>query len=836
MNGGKPCDDHLEEAKGCTMTPCDKEVDCVWGEFGEYSACSRTCGGGDRSRSRLIEVAPRNGGKLCEPLAMTEVSKCNTQPCEETNDCVFGKWTDWDACSCSCNGIRHRVRHIDLFPGRGGKACEGPLREVQHCNFPCEEEEEVKDLAVDCILGDWAAWGECSATCGAAQHIRHRSISRHPENGGAPCVGELAEVTPCVNLPCSTEKQQEAPAVDCLWSEWDDWGACSASCDGGQMVRQRQIKQMGSSKGAPCLDEPSMEVKPCGTQACACDDCSWGTWSSWGACTCTGLVERHRNMQSHFHLCGKPCEGPKVETKSCTPSCQAEPVECEMTMWSSWTSCTVSCGGGEIKRSRKIKREPANGGKSCDGILEEVAACNEQECDNSSDCVLSEWNEWTACTVSCGGGQQFQDRHVMRESMNGGKACTDNLKTVRVCNDTPCGDSRDCKWGQWSEWGACSQKCGGGNKVRDRSVEIAPRKSGKMCEALSKSEMTSCNTQPCGEGCRDAEWGPWGSWDICSASCGHGFRKRERNIATSANACGKALDGLMQDFEECNTPCTDEEPIDCQFSEWSDYGDCSCSCDGVHDRSRRISVFAANGGHACTGPMKEVGSCNVGACNTQKIQNCIVSEWSSWTVCSVSCGSGIQDRERSVTQEPIGGGEACPEVLKQISGCNEHPCARNVDCKWGEWVTWGSCTRECDGGQKIRYRQIETLPKHEGKECQKADSVEMAPCNEQKCGVKMYCEFNDWTEWGDCNTTCGSGQQVRRRSLVLSAVREENVLVTGHLNQLITMSFSQLSWFQILSVFVGGMLFALLTMSLVLRMRRRRTLVTAQHEQLLLEE
>jgi len=837
-NGGLPCSAELEESQGCDNEPCEAQIDCVWGNFGDWSACSRSCGGGEKTRGRLIQTAPRNGGKLCEALDMTEVAICSTEPCSETVDCVFGEWTNWDACSCSCNGIRHRVRHIDVFPSKGGVACEGALREVENCNFPCDWGDEGNKEATDCELSEWEEWGACSATCGSSQHVRHRMVKTQPSNGGKPCQGITADVRPCEAVSCNSStdnnKNKSVSDVDCLWSEWDEWGACSASCDGGQKMRQRQIKIMGSCCGEACEELPSMEVVPCAQEACPCEDCEWGFWSEWGACTCTGLQERHRNMKSHFHLCGKPCEGAKVETQSCQPLCTAAPIHCEFTDWSEWTSCTVTCNGGEIKRSRAIKKNAKHiGGKPCEGFIEEIRPCATESCDDAIDCQLTDWDEWTTCTVSCGGGQQFRDRRVKNEEEKGGKPCKAPLKEVQRCSEQACGSAKDCKWGEWSDWGACSQECGGGSKVRDRQVEQAPRKGGRMCEAKSKSELEACNTHACGEGCRDATWSEWSNFTECSVSCGHGFKRRERNIAITANACGKAVEGLMQEFEDCGDPCGNEEPADCVFSEWTEFGDCSSSCDGVHDRTRRIATFALNGGNNCQGPLKEVGACNVGNCSFKLSIDCVLDEWSPWDTCTAQCGGGMQTRSRKVMTWPTAGGIKCEPTLREIQGCNEFPCARNVDCIWGGWVEWGSCSRECGGGQKIRYRHITTLPKQGGKQCDKGDSVEIAPCNEYQCGAKVYCEFNMWSEWGECSTTCGAGQQIRRRELILNAAKDETVLISGQLNEMITFSFSQLSYGQISSVFIAGMLFSTLSMAIIFRFNRNRQRQDG-HEQLLL--
>ena len=40
--------------------------------------------------------------------------------------------------------------------------------------------------------------------------------------------------------------------------------------------------------------------------------------------------------------------------------------------------------------------------------------------------------------------------------------------------------------------------------------------------------------------------------------------------------------------------------------------------------------------------------------------DCELSEWSDWSECSVTCGSGMQVRVRSILTEPADGGRKCP--------------------------------------------------------------------------------------------------------------------------------------------------------------------------------
>ena len=55
-------------------------VDCVWGEYGEWSTCSATCGGGTRTRTRPEDTPASNGGLPCTGSA-TVTGPCNSDAC-----------------------------------------------------------------------------------------------------------------------------------------------------------------------------------------------------------------------------------------------------------------------------------------------------------------------------------------------------------------------------------------------------------------------------------------------------------------------------------------------------------------------------------------------------------------------------------------------------------------------------------------------------------------------------------------------------------------------------------------------------------------------------------
>jgi len=59
----------------------------------------------------------------------------------------------------------------------------------------------VIGILVDCVLSDWSAFGDCSATCGGGTKERTRSNTTQAANGGAAC-SELSESRSCNTDGC----------------------------------------------------------------------------------------------------------------------------------------------------------------------------------------------------------------------------------------------------------------------------------------------------------------------------------------------------------------------------------------------------------------------------------------------------------------------------------------------------------------------------------------------------------------------------------------------------------------------------------------------------------
>jgi len=783
---GLACAGAIFEVIGCLgdeASDCGP-VDCVWGDWDIWGACSASCGNGLQYRTRSVARSPSRGGRLCDPVSKTEVASCATEKCVQCVDGEWSPWSSWSECSMTCDhGVRSRQRMVAKEPNHCGQAPLGKTIEVQVCTAVAEDGagaalgyssgfkrpgmvQCVPDR--DCVFSAWGTWSDCLPDCFGVRE-RNREIEVYSQGKGLPCADRVGEVEPCnpgIGEPVPATCQHIPTPRPCELSLWTVWTPCTVTCGGGQSSRERNIISWPDHNGEACAAH-LFETKACNTERCApkhCPDCSWGPWSEWSHCTrCGGQRERKRSIAQMPNYCGKRCDTRSaLETSNCSSSC-SHGQYCTWASWTAFSDCpdpADGCGPHTKRRHRYLHYvdKPntegyifeGSGKLQCSGIESEVESCPFRSCIppcTKQECIFGDWSDWgqAGCDGLC-----ERERVVQRNGECGARPCEGALSETKRCEAT-CSKPVDCKLGVWSSWTGCHAD--NDQTYRDREIERPTDHGGKTCTGSLKE------TLPCSSGaepmrpCTLTEWSPWSP---CHKKCGSSWQVRNRFIHAPASGGGKPCENSLQEIRTCNLgPCLFSAVHNCKLAPWDDWS--ACRPDGQKARKRAIEHYAKFGGEACYGHVEELYPCDK--------EDCKLSQWTLWHGCTATCGGGQEQRHRQVDRPSRHGGLACPASvsLKEIRSCGQAPCSWK-DCTVEQWSSWAACSTTCGDGQQARTRAVNQTRRMDGSGCW-FPMVETRRCPAQSTCPVTDCVWGSWTEWSMCSLTCGGGQQLRKRNI-----------------------------------------------------------------------
>lgn len=166
-------------------------------------------------------------------------------------------------------------------------------------------------------------------------------------------------------------------------------------------------------------------------------------------------------------------------------------------------------------------------------------------------------------------------------------------------------------------------------------------------------------------------------WSPCSATCGNGIQIRTRLLLvepTMKATCENRMELNQQRQCSETTKChmdMEQMKANCQLPAVA--GPCRSEYTRfAYDSRARTCVGFTYGGcrgnennfltfeecmNACQPAMAEE---NKAIIEENLPVDCILSGWSDWTPCSVSCGIGKSEKYRHVLQEAKNGGQPCP--------------------------------------------------------------------------------------------------------------------------------------------------------------------------------
>ncbi|XP_066146620.1 spondin-1 [Euwallacea fornicatus] len=360
--------------------------------------------------------------------------------------------------------------------------------------------------------------------------------------------------------------------------------------------------------------------------------------------------------------------------------------ECAVTNYTSWSDCSVTCGKGLRMRTREyllpqkaqmfqcnrqlVSKEMCVAAVAeCDGTRIEDESIEEEVPLEALDpaaggvCSTSPWGAWSTCSESCGIGFKMRTRFFV-DNM-GMKKCP-HITTVEKekCMGPPCSaqnaEVKDpmCPTTDWSDWSPCSASCGKGVKFRQRLLLVVPELQQKCQSKVELIQQAPCMDTP-----------------DCTF-----------DMATAKVVCMQSSDqGPCQGyysrwhFDTDKLTCVQFAYGGCRGNQnnFLTFDECMNTCSVVKDAlsGRAPSSPPSSRVDPQPRPQSNPNLQNSRLESFEHAVDCMVTPWSSWTACSVTCGQGVEEKIRMIKRLPLHGGRACPTNLKRSRRCyGPFPC------------------------------------------------------------------------------------------------------------------------------------------------------------------
>nr|CAB3266953.1 thrombospondin type-1 domain-containing protein 7A [Phallusia mammillata] len=567
----------------------------------------------------------------------------------------------------------------------------------------CIIDEDDFDSSTDCPVSQMTTGAVPKPAYSLARETLQCGIGRRKRALGCFDAenGTMLDVSQC-SYRVYVEEDCEVPCpVDCVMSDWSQWGQCGVSGDDIRSI----IVPSAASLNLPCgenlqfrfqdfLDQPKhggrscpasdqvLQSRPCRTE---CDETFWvaASWESCDVINATsinscGLGVQTRNVQcySTSRSKGHPNYAKRVDdfllcdisaipygSRECNASC---PDRCVVSQWSSWQPCnggstpgtSGSCSGATRIRTRRIVRQPAVASLSAsvvDSLCPEAAELRQTEqCELNTNCFTYsvQWMEWGSCMLGgdakCGEGSKRRRANCVKSTgrpVHPSK-CTESNVTIPAPQSAPCRVQCpiDCLVADWTTWSTCPDECSMSRmRKRTRKILRFPSASGRLCPH-DLVQTRPCCIKPC------YAWklAGWGGCQLAEGNCGVG---RQRQIAVCRQQDGTTVDHsfCIQQLQAS----AESDPLPDWFATDQLTRPCEVPCPG----------------------------------------QCLVTGWSPWSRCHADCGTdetrvtGISQgvKTRSRVQYVVGNVKG---VECDLDETEEQECpAEEAHCFTYEWRT-----------------------------------------------------------------------------------------------------------------------------------------------------
>ncbi|XP_072523494.1 A disintegrin and metalloproteinase with thrombospondin motifs 14 [Salminus brasiliensis] len=466
-----------------------------WSSWGKFGSCSRTCGGGVRSRSRQCNnPAPAYGGRDC-PGSAFDYQVCNTEDCP-------APYEDFRAQQCvqRSNKYHNNIKHTWL-------PYEHP-EDAHKCELSCRSKETGEVVFMNQVMHDGTrcSYSDPFSVCarGECLHVGcDKEVGSYKqEDKCGVCEGD--------NSHCRTVKLTltKTPKKTGLLKMFDIPAGARHIIIEENETSPHIIAVKNQVTGSFILNSKGDEVK---TKSFIESGLEW-EYSVEGekeTLKTTGPLHEGivvlvvpREDDTKISLTYK-----YIIHEDLVPIITNNNVllaELDTYEWAlkNWSQCTKPCGGGIQYTKYGCRRKS-------DGRLVHRNFCEvnkkpkpiRKRC-NVNECSQPVWvmEEWSPCSKTCG-NQAFQSRVVqcVQPLQNGTnrpihtKYCSGKRpETRKACGPNPC----PAQW-RTGAWSQCSVSCGEGIQQRQVVCRASDSSSVAKCDGEKPESVSICKLQPC---------------------------------------------------------------------------------------------------------------------------------------------------------------------------------------------------------------------------------------------------------------------------------------------------------------------------------------------------
>ncbi|KAM3671003.1 papilin [Ammospiza maritima maritima] len=514
---------------------------------------------------------------------------------------VWGSWGEWSKCSRSCGGgVSFRQRHCYSQRTEGPSSCVGPTRSYRSCNVQNCPEGSRDFRAEQCAEFDgtefqgkkykwlpyYGAPNKCELNCipkGENFYYRHKEAvvdGTTCEPGKRDiCVEGVCQAVGCDNVLESAKKEDK-----CL-----QCGGDGSTCYGVKGTFDVASLPKGYNQifiipvGATSIQ--IKEVKPSRNFLAVKNvrgeyylNGHWTIDFSRALQVASTVLHYDRSSEGDvapelLHARGPTTEPLIIELISQEPNTGVQyeyylPLQGQALgyswSYSSWSECSSECGGGF--QSRLVFCTIDN------EIYPDYMCRNKPQPDNNRTCghqpcpQTKRWKtgEWGPCSATCGRGTQTRSVYCVAFDGQSPQGVVDDTECMAFAQQPrrsqPC-NLRQCATWSTGPWSQCSASCGEG--VQTRTVTCRTRQGSQAQDFACLMEPKPSATQPClKENCIQEIGWHVGDWGLCSKSCDSGIRTRQVICADSdskvysAETCRAIQPQKPATLGSCNTqPC-----------------------------------------------------------------------------------------------------------------------------------------------------------------------------------------------------------------------------------------------------------------------------------------